>query len=458
MVNSDLKWCEKELNEMLYFFDGGAELSVRHLFDMKENKVVNTIVIDGKKSYAFGNLISAYSNEIEEKRYIKRYAKLALYKALSAFKGQTLPWGALTGIRPTKLAYYQLNKEGEFKDFFKNTMKVSDEKIALTESVLNSQQGIYNTKNDNSDLFVFIPFCPSRCKYCSFISQDLKSVKNYVNDYIDALIYEIEYSKKYIKNLRSIYVGGGTPASLDSENLRKLLSKINEINTGVEFTFEAGRPDCINSELVSILGDYRVNRVCVNPQTFSDDTLKKIGRKHTSEDIYKAYDLVKDKFIVNMDLIAGLEDETLEMFKESIDKTIELSPDNITVHSLSVKRGSYLKDETDLINPKEIKEMIDYAESKITECGYNPYYIYRQKYMAGNLENVGFSKKGKECVFNINSMEEISDCIACGANAISKKIDFANEKIERYANCKDIKTYLEKIDTILKEKDSLFIK
>lgn len=455
MIKTQLEFCLSELNEVINLFDGCEDLEIRHLFTKKEDRLINTIVVGGK-SYAYGNLVKPFKDEIEEKRLTKRYAKLSLYKALSAYTGKILPWGALTGIRPTKLAYGVMESGEDFKDFFINTMKVSKEKTALTERVIQSQKGLYKKGDDNTDLFVFIPFCPSRCRYCSFISSDIKSAKKHVDEYVDTLIKEINQSKKFIKNLRSIYVGGGTPVSLSNENLDRVLSAIDDINTGVEFTVEAGRPDVITKENLEILAKHKVNRICINPQTFNDKTLELIGRNHTASQVEEKFLLAKDEFSVNMDLIAGLDGETFEDFKYSLDKTVSLSPSGITVHTLAIKRGSYLAETEKRLDAGEIDKMVDYAHKTLVANGYNPYYLYRQKYMAGSLENVGYAKQGKECLYNINTMEEISNTVACGANAISKRLYNGGERIERYASPKDVKTYIEKIDKILEEKKALF--
>ncbi len=455
MIDTPLKFCESELNEVINIFDGGDKLTIRHLFSEKEDRVVNTIVVGGQ-SYAYGNLMKGVDDPIVKKRLIKRYAKLSLYKALSRHLKQDHPWGALTGIRPTKLAYQQIEETGDFKEFFLDTMKVSAEKTALTEEVLKNQRGIYKKDDNNTDFFVFIPFCPSRCRYCSFISADLKSAQPYVDEYVDTLIREINESKKYIKNLRSIYIGGGTPTALSDVQLEKILTAIDDINTGVEFTVEAGRPDRITKENLAVMKAHGVTRVCVNPQTFNDDTLVRLGRNHTAEDVVNKFLLAKDDFSVNMDLIAGLDGESVEDFKFSIDKAVSLAPDNITVHTLCIKKGSYLAESESRLTAGSVSEMVDYAKKTLEQNGYSPYYLYRQKYMAGNLENVGYTKPNKACVYNINVMEEISSTVACGANAISKRVFNGGQRIEREASPKDVKTYINKIDSILQAKEKLF--
>ena len=454
MINTNLPKIEKELLEVLNIFKSANDLEVKHTFKQAENKLVNTITINGK-IYAYGNLVS-FDNDVLKERLVKRFSKLSLYKALSAFTGESFPWGSLTGIRPTKLAYNLIAETGEFENYFIDTLKVSPEKTALVKNILDVQKKYYYPSADNSDFFVFVPFCPSRCKYCSFVCADANYYKDIVDDYVDAIICEIKESLPLIKNLKSIYIGGGTPVALSNKNLDKLLSAIDTIAGKVEYTVEAGRPDCITDENVRILKEHGVNRICVNPQSLSNETLSRIGRNHTAKDVIDKFNLVKNDFVTNMDFIAGLEGEDFTSFKQGIDTAVSLSPDNITVHTLCVKKGADLAKETTRLTENDVAKMVDYAKEKLTNSGYNPYYLYRQKYMAGNLENVGYSKAGKECVYNINTMEEISSTVACGANAISKRFFALENRIEREASPKDIKTYMSKIPEILERKTKLF--
>ncbi len=454
MIDSDLQNFIPDLREVENLFNGG-ELKIRHRFSMGENKLVNTVTVNGQ-TYAYGNIVHEFTDKTVEKRYVKRYAKLSLYKALSKFTGKDMPWGALTGIRPTKLAYQQMEETGEFEDFFINVMKVSENKTDLIKKVINSQKGYYEKNDLNTDFFVFIPFCPSRCKYCSFISADIKHASRFVDDYVDSLIEEIRASAPLIKKLRSIYIGGGTPVALPNDKLIRVLKEIDKINSGVEYTVEAGRPDAINAENLAILKDFGVTRICVNPQTFSDKTLTLLGRNHTAKDVFTAYDLAKKDFAVNMDLIAGLSGEKFSDFQNSLDTAISLNPENITVHTLCVKKGSYLAEETDRLPEGEVENMVEYSHKTLQNAGYSPYYLYRQKYMAGNLENTGYAKDGKVCVYNIDVMEEIAQNVSCGANAVTKRVFNGGERIERIASPKDIQTYLNKSRDIIQNKLKFF--
>jgi oxygen-independent coproporphyrinogen-3 oxidase len=455
MIDTNLPDFESDLREVQNMFCEEGAVKIRHRFTEGENKFVNTVTINGKV-FAYGNLVKNVSDQIVKKRLMKRYAKLSIYKGLAKFFGKDLPWGALTGIRPTKLAYQQMEETGEFKDFFIETMKVSEQKTALTEKVINAQKGIYEKNDDNTDFFAFIPFCPSRCKYCSFISADIKSAKKHVDEYVNALVDEINYSSRFVKKLRSIYVGGGTPVALSNEHLDKVLTAIDRINTGVEYTVEAGRPDAINKENLKILKDHGVTRICINPQTFSNKTLELLGRNHTAEQVVDKFYMAREDFSINMDLIAGLSGESVQDFINSLNKAVELSPDNITVHTLCIKKGSYLAEEENRLSGGQVEEMVDYAHQTLLGANYSPYYLYRQKYMAGNLENVGYAKEGKACVYNVDIMEEISNNVACGANAISKRIFNGGERIEREASPKDVVTYLNKLEMIKERKAKLF--
>lgn len=449
-IRTDAEWLEAEfIEESKFFRISERDIDVTHTARLENGAFINELTVDGKK-YEYSDA-HAYSNELERKRYFRRYAKLSLYRALSDYSGEKLEWGALTGIRPVKFAY----SEGEnWRETMKNEMFVSDNKIEMVARIMEMQKGIYEIKEGNADFFVGIPFCPSRCLYCSFVSNEIGKEKQ-LDGYVEALCKEIEATKKHVKNLRSVYVGGGTPVSLPLDKLEKILTAIGKPEA--EYTVEAGRPDCITEETLKLLKTHGVTRICVNPQTFNDKTLKIIGRKHTAEDIIEKYGLAKKYgFDVNMDLIAGLPDESFEDFKRSIDAAVSLSPDNITVHTLSLKKGSILKEKVDRLPEGEIDKMINYSAYKLINEGYEPYYMYRQKYMAGNLENTGYAKKGKACVYNIDVMEEIADNPACGANAVSKRFFPSEDRITRYGSPKDIATYIAKIDKIISDKEEFF--
>ncbi len=449
-IITDLNWMEADFIEASKFFENTEELTVVHAHDEDGDRLIDKISIGGKE-YSYEKEIVA-NDDIEKKRYVKRYAKLALYKSLSDYLNQNLVWGALTGIRPVKYAY---SIGDNWREKMAEEMMVDESKLDVIARIIEEQKPIYQLKENNCDLFISIPFCPSRCLYCSFLSNEIGKEKH-LDAYVDALVKEIKSAKPLIKNLRSVYVGGGTPVSLPLNLLEKVLKAIGKVDC--EYTVEAGRPDCIERQTLELLKKYGVTRICINPQTFNDKTLKIIGRKHTAKDILDKFNLAKEfSFSINMDLIAGLSGESFEDFKYSLDTAICLNPDNITVHTLSLKKGSKLKETTKRLTEGEISKMIDYSVYKLINSDYSPYYMYRQKYMAGNLENTGYTKKGKACVYNVDVMEEITDNLACGANGVSKKLFISENRIERYGSPKDIKTYIEKIDKIIEDKNKFFI-
>ena len=401
-----------------------------------------------------------YKNELEQKRYIKRAVKKVLYEILSKKYNKELPWGCLTGIRPTKVAY-ELLENGIDKFFIKeeliNQFYVSPSKAKLVDKIIKNQCCII--KNENLvDLYINIPFCPSKCSYCSFISAEYKAIEKFIPNYIDALIKEIRETKKLIIEksyiVKTIYIGGGTPTVLSATQLEQILQ---ELTFGVnEFTVECGRPDTITKEKLDVLQKYGVTRISINPQTFVDSTLKRIGRNHTSDQVIEAYKLAMNyNFSINMDLIAGLPGETLRGFKKSIKTILELYPDNVTIHTLALKKGSALVQEN-AINENDITEkMVEYGQEELFKSGYKPYYMYKLKNQNAGLENVGFYRE-KVCQFNIDSMEETASILACGANAISKRIFFDENRIERQANVKFATDYINRIDEMIDKKRQLF--
>ena len=454
MLTTNTEFLHPELMDVVRLFGENAP-DVAHNFLYAENNFINTVLVGGRE-YDFCEA-HACANELEFKRYAKRFAKLSVYEALRKETGRSMPWGALTGIRPTKLAYAELEAGRPFEPMFEK-FGVSPENIALVRSVLQSQEGIYSKEEGAADLYIGIPFCPSKCNYCSFITADISKTGQYVGDYLTALEQEIASCRGLYRRLKSVYIGGGTPLVLSEADLCRVLEAAAPFAADAgEYTVEAGRPDVFTDEKLQLLKDYGVTRICVNPQSFCDATLERIGRRHTGADIYRAYEMAqKFGFDVNFDLIAGLTGETCEEFEESVDRAIALSPENITVHTLCLKKGAQLKEEESFLNVERIQEMIAYSRERLSQNGYVPYYMYRQKYMAGNCENTGWTKPGKACVYNVDVMEEITDNLACGANAVGKKI-FPNEgRIERQGAPKDIPTYIKKIDGIIAGKRALF--
>ena len=458
--NTDL---QAEFLEVVRLFSEFS-LQIDYNLEINGNRVSSDITVNGHQ-YKQEKDIEA-NLAIEEKRLIKRFAKLALYQALSQETDKALPWGALTGIRPTKLAYQFIEKGHDFKKEFAN-LYVAPQNIDLVEQILKVQQPYYDRQKalKKADLYISIPFCPTRCNYCSFITAPIAKTRQYLEEYLQTLQLELKHIDGMYSSLSSIYIGGGTPLILDEEQLYTLLTSLKPFVTdNIEYTVEAGRPDVFTERKLEILKEFSVNRICINPQSFSNQTLQNIGRAHTEKDIYIAMEMAKKyDFICNCDLIAGLTGESYESFCDSVDKAIALSPENITVHTLSIKKGADLQVKNSMLkgtfvdkNSETVQNMLVYAREKLLKAGYLPYYMYRQKNIMADGENTGWCKPNTACIYNIHMMEEIADTIACGANAISKVIFNENDRIERYGTPKDIPTYLAKIDKIIEEKQALF--
>ncbi len=455
MVSCQCDWLLPELMDVVRLFPGAETLDIVHTCTVSGEEFRNRFCIGGEE-FCFTDR-ETYTDGTQQKSLVKRFSKLGLYRILSKRYQKTLPWGSLTGIRPTRLAYQNLEKKGEFEAFFR-TLGVSEENIALTARVIAGQRGIYEKDPQSCDLFVSLPFCPSKCVYCSFITAPIDKTRQYMPAYLDALARELEAAAAQIGRLRSVYIGGGTPFALTASELECVFKMVAPLRTnGCEYTVEAGRPDVFCEEKLDLCKRYGVTRLCINAQSFSDRTLEAIGRKHTGEDVIRAFEMTKPYgFDLNCDLIAGLTGESVEEFCRSVDTAVSLAPENITVHTLCLKKGARLKEEVSSLSEGGMSEMIAYSREKLTAAGYEPYYLYRQKYMAGAHENVGWTKPGKACVYNVDVMEEISDNLAVGANAISKKLFLSEGRIERVGSPKDLLTYLQKTDSVIAEKAKLF--
>lgn len=446
-------WLVPEIMDVVRLFDCDNE-DFGHRFEYNNGTYYNHIEYGGD-IFSFENF-QLTEDETQFKRYAKRFSKLAFYKLLSQKKGITFPYGALTGIRPTKLAYMESAEGRDFKQTFAE-LGVSGDNIEHVARVIQTQGEIYSNAG-GKDVFISLPFCPTKCEYCSFVTAPLSKTKNLVDPYISCVEREIGEIKGLVGNPKSIYIGGGTPFAIETGQLERILRAASAIKgDNCEYTAEAGRPDTFTEDKLKLCKDYGVNRLCVNPQSLKDETLEKIGRKHTAAQFFAAYDMAqKYGFDINVDLIAGLADETAEDFAKSLKAVIALSPANITVHTLCLKSGAKLKEDVKRLHIEGIGQMISVSRELLSRAGYEPYYMYRQKYQAGGHENCGWCKKGKASVYNIDVMEEISDNVAVGANAISKRVYREEERIERYASPKDIPTYISKLEEIIRRRNKLF--
>ncbi len=424
---------------------------------------VKTVFADGDSIFN-KELRETIQNDSKEN---ERIICSLLFKLLTEYTGITMPWGMITGVRPVKYYRTLLKEKGITfaNEYFKNSYFVTENKISLAETTEKYEKKILDSSKDNSfSLYISIPFCPSRCSYCSFVSQSVEKAKHLVDPYISCLCREIELTgeiaKKYNLNLETVYIGGGTPTTLSPVQLQKLLNAVNtsfDMYKCREFTVEAGRPDTITEEKLFTLRNNGVTRISINPQTLNDDILKKIGRKHTASETLNAFSLAeKCNFkTVNSDLIAGLPFETVESFSRSLDKIIELGVENITVHTLSIKRSARLTEQgltTDRDDAVRTGKMLEYAERTLTEKGYIPYYLYRQSRMVGNFENVGWSLPGMEGLYNVFIMDETHTILACGAGAVTKLKNPYFGNLERIFNYKFPYEYIDDFSEMLSRK------
>ena len=390
-----------------------------------------------------------------------------LYKILCNYSGITQPWGLLTGVRPVKLLRRvgeEIGEENAQKRFL-NDYFVSKEKLSLArETEINEKKILNLSKPESFSLYVGIPFCPSRCSYCSFVMASIERAEKLMEPYVDLLCEEIKATAEIANNLNlrleTVYFGGGTPTTLNAKQLDKVLGTVNKsfnMSTCREFTVEAGRPDTIDRERLIALKENKVDRISINPQTTNDNILKVIGRKHTAQQFFEAFELARKCGFdnINTDLIAGLPTDTYESFKNSLDSIIKLSPECITVHTLCMKRASTLTTQGVTLNTDDAtqaRKMLEYTQNSLTSLDYIPYYLYRQSRMVGNLENVGWSKRGFESLYNVYVMDETHTILACGSGGVSKLKNSEKDYLERIFNFKYPYEYIDRFDEIIERK------
>ena len=393
-----------------------------------------------------------------------------LYKLLCDFTGLTQPWGILTGVRPVKLLRRlaeESNEEQAVKKFEKDFF-VSNEKIALSRETEHNERKILElSKPESFSLYVGIPFCPSRCSYCSFVMASIERAEKLIEPYTKLLCEEIkrtaEIANKLGLRLETVYFGGGTPTTLSAEQLDTVLGTVNKsfyMSTCREFTVEAGRPDTIDIAKLFALKENKVDRISINPQTVNDEVLKTIGRKHTAQQFFEAFELARKCGFdnINTDLIAGLPTDTPESFKNSLDSIVRLNAECITVHTLCMKRASRLTTEgvtLDLQQARDAREMLAYTQNILGQNEYIPYYMYRQSRMVGNLENVGWSKRGFESLYNVYVMDETHTILACGSGGVTKLKRNNPDYLERIFNFKYPYEYIDRFDELIQRKSGI---
>ena len=402
---------------------------------------------------------------LEEKRQLKRLVKRCCYQLLKRYTGRTPAWGSLTGIRPTRLYYQQLERgksRGEARTALHELFDLSEEKLDLLDEIITAQSGWVHRPQSACDLYVGIPFCTTRCAYCSFSSGEIGDGR-LVEPYLAALMHEIDLCSELAQEtglqIRVGYVGGGTPSSLTTAQLDRLLTHIERrFGPLDEFTVEAGRPDTLDEEKLSMLRAHPVTRISINPQTMNDETLRAIGRAHTAQQTIDTYHLARKLGFddINMDVIAALPGEDLDMFARTLRIVGELAPDSLTVHTLAIKRSSRLHEQGYTQSERDVAQMVQMGREAAHALGMRAYYLYRQKYMAENLENVGYARPDRICRYNIDNMEETTSVLALGAGGISKCVMRQEEKILRAPNIANIEQYIVRVDEMVQRKREAF--
>lgn len=407
----------------------------------------------------------------QDRKDTKNRLKRLLYEILQEISGRELPWGTLTGIRPTKIPLRMLEEgtdETAIRTYMKDTYLISEEKETLCTEIAKKEHRLLAPVDyeNGYSLYIGIPFCPSTCLYCSFTSYPIGIWKKRVDAYLGALFKEIDFAAEHFKDkvLDTIYIGGGTPTSLSADQLDRLLTKIEEsldLSGLLEFTVEAGRPDSITRDKLEALHRHGIGRISINPQTMNQKTLDLIGRHHTVEQVIDSFRLAREVGFatINMDLIVGLPGEHMEDVEHTMSVIKELDPDNLTVHSLAIKRSARLNLEWDKyqdLHMENSEKHMALAHRTAQALGMEPYYLYRQKNMTGNLENIGFAKEGKAGLYNILIMEEKQSIVALGAGAACKCVSDHGLTVTRCENVKDVGLYIERIDEMIERKRELF--
>lgn len=442
-----------------------GEENVRFLSLIYEEGKISGRLFDREGKEAKQEVCCAYHDHEKSRNAVCRF----LYRLFSEFTGRTLPWGMLTGIRPTKIVMKWMEETTDvqresLEKRFSETYLADAQKAHLCVQVAEREKRFLESHpyEEEYSLYIGIPFCPTTCLYCSFASFPVERFGDRIAAYMQALTKEMEFVAQACaqKRLTSIYVGGGTPTALDEDSLQYLMEQIHRlfpVEKTREFTVEAGRPDSVTRKKLQILYDAGVGRISINPQTMHDETLRLIGRNHTVQQVRDAFSLAREVGFsnINMDMITGLPGEDISHVRGTLKEIFEMRPESLTVHSLAIKRAAHLNMEMEKYQELvkgSTNEMLRAVDAACTDMGMLPYYMYRQKNIPGNLENIGYSLPGKECLYNILIMEEKQDIISCGAGASTKYVFPAENRIERTENVKNIDHYINRIDEMIDRK------
>ena len=405
----------------------------------------------------------------ETVRLRRQILQQSYYLAARQLLSREPAWGALAGVRPTKITTRHMLEGGTPRSadrLLRDVYYVTPDRRQLAvDCSVSTVKAVEKMGKDDISLYVGIPFCPTRCTYCSFVSRTIGRKTELLEPYLDAILKEIQVSGKLLsqsgKSLRTIYIGGGTPTTLSSPQMARLMDAITEsfdLSRCIEFTVEGGRPDTLDKEKLRTIHDHGADRMSINPQTMEDHVLRACGRPHKAQDVVRAYGEAMDAGFtaINMDLIAGLPKDTVEGFCSSLDQVAALDPANITVHTLALKKGADLFEHREnLPSAQAVTEMVAYAENRLRSLAYKPYYLYRQKYMSGSFENVGWSRDGLDCLYNIYMMEELHTILSLGGGGMNK-VNLPDGHLQRFHNPKFPEQYIEMLDSVLAQKEELF--
>lgn len=482
LINHDFSYDVEHLvkifykHELVEFIEASVdEMYIKNSIEISENaaEVKAEMINSPAEQNSFVESFNLSTDVHDRKRQIKRANSRVIYDLLSNFTKTENDWGTLVGIRPVKIVHKLFDEgksEEEIESLLYENHRISTKKRKLLLDIAKRERQYIFEKDDRNrlSLYICIPFCPTRCLYCSFPSNDLRKKGKLVDIYFECLLKELDAAIVNIKNnsriVDCIYIGGGTPSILTAQQFEMLLNKISvsfNLENLEEFTVEAGRPDTITSEKLEVLKKYNVDRICINPQSMNQNTLELIGRSHFVNDIIETYNMAKTFNFksINMDLILGLPDETIEDVRNTLDIITSLEPENITIHTLAVKTSSRLKENLDRYNMTQedlVRKMLDLSEEYMIKNDYYPYYMYRQKNMVGNFENVGYAKEGLESLYNMRIIEEKHDILAIGAGAVSKRCFIEEDRFERIANVKGIEDYIDRIDDVIEKGKKFF--
>ena len=472
LINNDFKY---ELEKLIRIFlpfekiefsdkrEDGDCVAVAELTD----KAVATLKFF-EKSYSYCCEIEDINGDFTKDSEL--FLAIALFECLKECFNYTPQWGILTGVRPAKLFSRITKSKGITfaENYFKNYLMVSDKKIELCKETIKGENEITSlSKPDSFSLYISVPFCPSRCNYCSFVSHSVEQAKAYIPQYVELLCKELEITAEKAKannlKLMTVYIGGGTPTTLSAEQLTRVMDTVKanfDLSDILEYTVEAGRPDTITKEKLIAIKNGGATRISINPQTMNDKVLENIGRRHTAQQAIESFELARECGFenINMDLIAGLSGDDFDSFIKTVEVVTGLNPESVTVHSLSMKRSSNLTisgERPEIKMGKTASDMVDFAYNYLSENKISPYYMYRQSKTVGNLENVGYAKAGFECLYNVYIMDETHTILACGASAVTKLREPNGDKIERIFNFKYPYEYINRFEELMLRKDGI---